>query len=713
MIHRLKSQSALTDPDVLFPGAALLVILVCGWLLWLNLNDSPGAGSSDPIGKIYFKNRVAQRKFAARSLWGDLDTDAIVYNRDTIRTEDLSEAVIELNDGTRIEMDENSMIVLNISKEQADINFAYGAIQAKRSTAREGAELDLQISAQDKVIKSSDGDVKLAGEKDSKDLVVTLASGAAVIEKGGQSTALTENQQARVSQEKIEVQPLNLLLNAPAELSQIFSKEAAVPVSFAWNAGGARDLQLEVARDRAFANLAIAAPVVGNAATFNLAEGMYYWRISGLGQTGIRQNSDSRRFRVIRQQALQLYSPLDGQAFTYTTDPPLVNFSWKNDPHASAYQIQIAQNPNFSGSQSLSTLTTSVTRQMNPGTYYWKVLTRSAQGGAATESQAFRFTVSQLQKQEAPRPLQPKGRTLHQVLLARQGEMFNWLGSPELKAYEIEIASDPAFRNRATQKTAPVNFVQIRENLNPGNYYWRVRGQDARGLWSDYSAPAAFTVGGAGALRLGTPGPGAVLNVFELDANGLNFNWQAAGIQGVYRFSLGRDASMNGAQNYPPGKSTTLRLPALAPGDYFWKVVLLDGEAILAESETRALRIKAELPPPAILLPRNGGQVDMTRQDLLDFRWAPVPGAEEYELIFTGFAAGRPAVLARERTRATFYRFNNLNALDRGRFAVEIRAFARKNGVQVESQPARSDFRVELEELTAPEIDSPRTLFIE
>ena len=698
------------NPDVWVPILGAVIIALCGYLLYVNMTGSRGTGS-EPIGKIYFKNRVAQRKFAARTLWGNLETDSIVYNRDTIRTEELSEAVIELTDGTRIEMDENSMIVLNISQQEADINFAYGAINAKRSTSS-GEEIELQITKGDKVVKSTDGDIKLAGEKDSEDLVVTLESGQAVIEKGGEATELKENQQAVVTEEAVDVKPLVLRLSSPPELAQVFTGAGAAPVSFAWDKGEAPEVRLEVARDRSFSKVAAATNAGGAGAALNLPEGNYYWRISARGQAG-RQTSSTRRFRVVKRQAVRLFSPLNGQKFSYAAEAPLVNFSWEKDRFASGYSLQIASNAGFSGARSIDTLTTSVTRTMEPGTYYWKVATRSSRAGAATESQVFRFTVTRLQKQEPPRPLHPRGRSIHQVLLRKQGEMFNWLANREIKTYEMELARDRGFQNRVVQKTTSGNFVRIQENLQPGAYFWRVRGRDGRGLWTDFSRPAAFSVGATEKLKLRTPVAGKTFNIFELDTRGLALAWNKAGRQGNYRILLGTNANLAGARSFGPQTSTTLRVKDLGPGTYYWKVALLDGNETVTESDPRSFRITGDLPAPTIAFPRARGRVDMTERERIDFRWNAVTGADEYDLVFSRIVGGRPVVLARERTRATTYRFTKLDQLDRGPFVFEVRARARKGGTQLQSQPARSNFRIELEPLPAPELDSATDLYIE
>ena len=65
--------------------------------------------NEEPIATITFKYKSAQRKFLDRVVWDQLRQNSPVYNGDTIHTADLSEATVWFQDGTILDLAENTM----------------------------------------------------------------------------------------------------------------------------------------------------------------------------------------------------------------------------------------------------------------------------------------------------------------------------------------------------------------------------------------------------------------------------------------------------------------------------------------------------------------------------------------------------------------------------------------------------------------------------
>jgi hypothetical protein len=95
-------------------------------ILFFDFRRRLDAGSREQIGTITFKEKTVQRKFTDRVVWESMENSFPLYNKDSIRTGELSDAEITLTDGTKLAMDENSLIVLNITKGEQEIDFAYG-----------------------------------------------------------------------------------------------------------------------------------------------------------------------------------------------------------------------------------------------------------------------------------------------------------------------------------------------------------------------------------------------------------------------------------------------------------------------------------------------------------------------------------------------------------------------------------------------------------
>ena len=76
-------------------------------MLYADFTGSYTRSREDEIGTLSYEKRIAQRRYAEEVMWESIDKDAKVYNCDYLRTTEGSGAIVRLDDGTDIEMDEN------------------------------------------------------------------------------------------------------------------------------------------------------------------------------------------------------------------------------------------------------------------------------------------------------------------------------------------------------------------------------------------------------------------------------------------------------------------------------------------------------------------------------------------------------------------------------------------------------------------------------
>ena len=81
-------------------GIGSVIIITFSLLFYNDLTKKVDAGEAEEVGTITFKREVAQRKYTSQVVWENIEQNAPVYNYDSIRTANLSEAVIHLKDGT-------------------------------------------------------------------------------------------------------------------------------------------------------------------------------------------------------------------------------------------------------------------------------------------------------------------------------------------------------------------------------------------------------------------------------------------------------------------------------------------------------------------------------------------------------------------------------------------------------------------------------------
>jgi len=98
--------------EYIFFSTAALIICIFSLLFYLDFTSHSAIGQERIVGLIAFKKQVAQRKYSDQVVWDEIEQTAPVYNNDSIRTADNSEAVVRLSDGSEITINENSMIQL-------------------------------------------------------------------------------------------------------------------------------------------------------------------------------------------------------------------------------------------------------------------------------------------------------------------------------------------------------------------------------------------------------------------------------------------------------------------------------------------------------------------------------------------------------------------------------------------------------------------------
>ena len=669
-----------TDYYVTVACAGLILIFTT--LLYLDFNRRVQAGG-EQIGTLRQRINSAQRKYSDQVIWEGLDNEVPVYNNDSIRTGDYSSAVIELSDGTQIDLSENSMIVLNISEEAMDIDFAYGSIAAKRGETQEGetaadAPAELNIRSQDKVITIEDSDVQLAQGPEGKALDVTVSRGEANIStQSGETQTVGKDERARLSGTSIEVKKISLRPLGPENGGSLFvDGRGTARVNFTWSAskesaGENPVVTFELSRKRDFSEITNRQTVRANAAAANLGEGTYYWRLSAKNNAGQVDRSEVRSITILKNSPLVLQSPVSGARFEFVTAAPLINFAWSENELARGYILEVASDRGFrSIVERRSMQVRNTTLALNAGTYFWRVRTQTEIGGSETVSPAGEIQV--VQQAPPPAPLSPvAGTEIPAVFFEKEGVVFSWKRNADIESTTLQIAGSADFSSVIVTRESGGNFTNIRQSLGAGTYYWRVRGTDRSGRATDFSKPQQFRVGEVARLALTGPVSGTSADLEGVRANGLTFQWRAAEIPGTYQLLISKNAEFSGTpvvDQRVTGLSSVIRLQET--GNWYWKVRLLSqNREVLTESETRSFEIADTLARPTPIFPAPNSTLDITELAALTLRWSAGGGAY-YEVTLTD-SRGRSLLNTRSTTPSLT--MNDLRGLTEGRFNWTVR----------------------------------------
>lgn len=680
----------LSKGDITFTAIALLVALLLSTLLYLDLNRTLDAGDRQPIGKIVFKERVAQRRLDREPIWENLRTETPVYNRDTIRTENLSEAEIVLNDGSRIALEENTLIVLNFADNEALLDFSYGGI---RAASGDGA--DLKVRSGDTEVNLANAEARLSSDSPDS-LQLEVKKGKAGLERGGQSNEISENEVASLDGSEIKTRPVSATLLEPADGERRIIEADKSRVLFRWTT--AKPAKFELSRTRDFRAIVMSQPATGSV-DLPLSSGVYFWRVVPAGE----QATPPRSLSLLQKRGVVLHSPQNGRTLPVRGAEASVQFSWSQLDLASSYQIIVSRDA--AGSDIVrqeSAHTTLLTMPLPPGNYFWRVKPVSSVAEAVSASAVNSFEVKRLEKMPPPVPVAPAGATFLQRVVAEKGMVFAYKSTIQGERYTVQVSSDAKFGQPIVSESTTTGSLLLKRNLPEGTYYWRVLTEEG-----DPSGVLNFSI--RSKTEVTSIFPVADRSVVLERDEAVAVRWQgSAGIPGGYRLIVSKAADLKNPVIDQPSASEGSQVK-LDPGLYYWKVIQTgsSGEAL---GESRIERFTVAVRPAKVMpvYPLTQTPVDMTQQENILFRWQPVAGATAYRFRLYR-EPGRKQVFE-QLTPVNQLMFNRLDLLDTGLFSWSVTA--RTKGTDAESEETVVPFRISLDQGQKPEFISPDTIFV-
>ena len=661
----------LSKTDRIIPVVTISLIVLFSVMLYVDFTRIFTRSRAAEIGVLTYKKRIAERRFAEEVLWENIDRNAKVFNCDYLRTTEDSGAVVNLKDRSRIEIGENTLILVCYTDEGVQIGLDKGSIAARRTAG--GREM--KITSGNASINMKKGVLSVNKSKEGVNL--SVSSGKADLTIAGKKEEVDPGKTALVAGDRVTIDRITVRQVSPGINHYFVTAGKEQAVNFAWETEGQQQVLLQVAKDGAFDSIAGRAATAGTGAVVNLPAGSYYWRLTdGKGKAG-----PVRRFTVIADHPALPVSPFGGQQYAYKEKKPFIVFRWKESAEASSYEVQVSRDPAFKDrALSLASDKDSIaTDSLAAGTYYWRV--RSLYGfntDAALVSQAQQFTVTPAAELAAPEQLLPReGDTPSDLAFSSGNALFNWQGSRDFTGYEFRIARDRDFKNIVYQKKVAANYHKPKMALPKGTYYWTVSGVTAAGVSSPRSSPRAFTVVGAQPPGLIAPEAGAAVNA--IGAREMNFRWSGLNGGQRYRLELSRDREFKKPVRIVTVSEASRSVPMPAPGVYFWRVRLLDdGGAPVTSSGERQFTVTEMMGVPTGVYPVNNEVVSVDDRGGLVFKWKEVEGATHYRFILKQLAGGKERTLLTTKVDTIRYKMKKIELLDAGSFAWEISAIRQK-----------------------------------
>ena len=259
---------------------------------------------------------------------------------------------------------------------------------------------------------------------------------------------------------------------------------------------GAAAWRGQIARDAAFdnvvADLTSATPELRFA---ELPDGEYLLRIRAIDAQGLEGLDADHRFVLKARPEAPLPSAPAPRAVLFGDR---VEFSWAANDAAKDYRLRLAASADFKVAlhelNDLPTLTAGISG-LPPGTYYWQLASRRADGDRGPWSAVRSFELR-------PLPPAPKAPTVGDRSIS-----FAWEALPG-QTFDFQVARDSAFANLVFERRLDRPGIEL-PLPGSGRFYVRLRALDADGFVGPYSTaqyvevPNCLRDAGGGCVRSG------------------------------------------------------------------------------------------------------------------------------------------------------------------------------------------------------------------
>ena len=494
-----KKESKFTIIDLIIVFFCFAGACFSGAAFWGEYNTTLVKLNEDPVGTIIFKKRVAQRKFIDRNVWDRLKQASFVYNGDTIRTIEQSEAVVIFQDEvTHLSMDESTMIqVLYDKRGGARIDFS-------------GGNLDVVSENKNIVITSGTSTITVEGqarmEKGEEGFVLSVSEGQASFDgiemEAGGILALD-------SDGEINTSPIISMTSFGASACFLAAAGEAYPVVFSWNSlnfNPDTHVIVEAASDRSFDSIVETRDIYGaSSVSVPLDHGSYWWRAyptEGGGRNPINSFYPSGTLELIPSAAALLLSPPQTAELVFPVET-LIPLSWSVVEGAAAYLVEISARADMSAPVvSRRVEENSVTQiGLDFGRWYWRItpvfpprVKGAALPSAVGEFSAIRGSpvlsapVLTFPADNGKMYLDAPG-----AQTAGSSGRLMWNHDQNAASWLVELADNPAMANPKVKQNAASNYFSLSSELLAAGktWYWRV---SALGAPSGGSSPVPSDV---------------------------------------------------------------------------------------------------------------------------------------------------------------------------------------------------------------------------
>jgi hypothetical protein len=689
----------LSGSDVAVSAAVLLGACGLLYLFAVDINATAARTGEKALGTVVFKKLSATRKAPTGLGWERMRNNSPVYEADTLRTAGFSEAAIYFDEGTSLDMLEDSMLKLDFRGPVRNLEFLGGEISV--GSSRESSLYTISSSAG--AIKV-DKDSKATFSRRADSLSVEVDQGqASIVRQDGSSQAISKNQELEVNLKSGTTRIVHrpILPLKPERNARLLSlSEAQSRLDFAWEREGAapaatkiavspnaEEYHLEVAGSKDFeapvlslhTSATSARAAIGRGTA--LADGTWYWRV----RDAEGKASPVRRFSVTSADPPRPALPAEGQEYAYREAKPEIRFAWTAMDAASGYLFELSAEPKFEKPAIRArTATASLSvDSLDAGTWYWRVKPVHAFELVSdlAEAPIRSLVIRRREAMAAPSATSPLADALYQIQeLDGRGLAFSWIPEQEAVSYELLLSassdlSSPMAKLGSKEPYLRLSGAACRAIRKPGQYFWGVRWIDREGNASPASpARSVRGVDGSIALHLSFPPEGYRI-ADSLVANA-RFAWKS-NVPARTVFMLARDAAFKDLAYQETVVAETLIGHAWKSGRYYWRLRTYNADgSVFLETEPRSFEVVDPFEGPPLLEPSPGSAFYLREHDRRELSWKGIGKVDYYAFKLYSSADGYAKALFERSFLQSTRLVLDLGELPSGTYKASVQGFA-------------------------------------
>ncbi len=629
----------------------------------------------DPIATITFKYKTAERKFLDRVIWDRLRQNSPVYNGDTIHTAEFSEATVWFDDGTTLDLAENTMAQVFLHDDGM-----HGAELTSGTANIESVEGGKGFSfSSSNVQVSVKAGTRLSAERVEDSTVnLSVQRGDAVLNSG---ETLTEGKAVTVI-DGVASAPLFSVVSPVQNQKFLYFSEEQYTVDFEWQSSEViSDLELKISTDKRFKNIVKTVKAADiNKTSVELSKGTYYWQLSGTGSEEKHHKeieTCSGKFQVIQSLKPELVIPVNDYNYTYRKQNPSIRFIWDSSEAATAYNFIVSRNSDMSSPlvAQRSSSPSIIISTLGAGTYYYQVTPYYVvnHAGLQNPSDMGRFTIEQRDELKAPVLVSPGDKEF--VDKTKDKTILSWQMENESVTYSINVSRQKNLSSPVISRETRDNYITLTSSeikkLSDGEYYWGVSQTDSEGNKSELSSIRSFyALNGEIEQRTVFPPDNYVL--WKPLVSDTRFTWKT-NLNLMQYIQIASDRDFTNIVFDSETSGTSYSGANLENGEYYWRITTKD-QNFIRGTAAKKLTVVPELSAGKIIAPTVVRRAVVRPSEPCTFSWEENKEADYYRIKI--YKAGSDKVLYDQNFISDNHIEVEVDKFEEGTYRWELQAYA-------------------------------------